>query len=365
MSINFAKKVAELPHYEGGMDIERARKQFEASDVIKLASNESPWGPHPAVIEAVARAAADANRYPDQYAAKLRGRIAERFDFDPAAVVVANGSCEILLAAALALCEPGAELIYGWPAFSMYPQLGPLAGAREIAVPLHGYEHDLEAMLVEVTAATQLLVVCNPNNPTGTYIPAARIAEFLDRVPSHVLVILDEAYVELQVVDDPHTSVDLLRRFPNLVLLRTFSKVYGLAGMRCGYALGSTAFRNAIDAVRQPFSVNLLAQAAGAEALLHGDDVIKRVERTVAERLDVEEKLHALGLETAETQTNFSWVDLGDRDDAEVVEALGRAGVIVRGGTALGGPGHIRVTYGTAAENARFLEALEIVLKNT
>ena len=151
-----------------------------------------------------------------------------------------------------------------------------------------------------------------------------RIAAFLDRVPDHVIVILDEAYVEMQVLDDPDATVDLLPKFPNLVLLRTFSKVYGLAGLRCGYALGPARFRAAVEAVRQPFSVNLLAQAAGAEALLHSDDVIERVERTIAERIVVEEALHEMGLKTAETQTNFSWIDLGDRDEAEIVEGLGR-----------------------------------------
>lgn len=358
MSIQYAKKLDALPHYEGGMDLERAREMYETEEVIKLASNESPWGPHPAVIEAVAEAASRANRYPDQYAALLRGRLAERYDLDPAGIAVSNGSCDILLAAAVALCEPGAELLFAWPAFSMYPQLAPLSGAREIRVPLAGYEHDLDAMAAEVTAATQMVIVCNPNNPTGTYHSAERIAAFCEGLPSHVTVILDEAYIELQTVDDPFSTVDLLRRFPNLILLRTFSKVYGLAGLRCGYALGSARFRAAVDAVRQPFSINLLAQAAGAEAITHQDDVQRRVERTVAERIGVEEELHALGLATAETQTNFSWISLGDRDETEIVEALGKAGIIVRPGTPLGGPGHIRVTYGTPPENKRFIEAL-------
>jgi histidinol-phosphate aminotransferase len=362
VTVRYAAKLEQLPHYEGGMDLDRARELYETTEIVKLASNESPWGPHPAVIEAVGRAAASANRYPDQYAALLRKRIAERFDREPATIAVANGSCEILLAASMALCEPGAELLFAWPSFSIYPQLAPLSGAREVRVPLDGYDHDLEAMLAEVTEATQLLVVCNPNNPTGTYLPAERIAGFLDRVPDHVTVILDEAYIELQVVDDPLATVALLDRFPNLVLLRTFSKVYGLAGLRCGYALGPARFRAAVDAVRQPFSVNLLAQAAAAEAILHDDDVERRVTATVAERIGVEEQLHELGLRTAATQANFSWIELGGRDDGEVVEALGHAGVIVRGGTPLGGPGHIRVTLGTPAENRRFLEALRALL---
>jgi histidinol-phosphate aminotransferase len=311
------------------------------------------------VLEKVAAAAANANRYPDQYAALLRSRLSDRFDVDPAGIAVSNGSCEILLAAALALCEPGAEIVYAWPSFSMYPQLAPLAGAREIRVPLNDrYEHDLDAMLAEITVATQLVIVCNPNNPTGTALPTAEIAAFLERVPDHVIVILDEAYIEMQTLDDPDSTVDLLPKFPNLVLLRTFSKVYGLAGLRCGYALGPASFRASVDAVRQPFSVNLLSQAAGAEAILHGDDVLDRVERTVVERVQVETALGELGLRTAETQTNFSWIDLGDRDEAAIVEGLGQRGIIVRPGSPLGGPGHIRVTYGTETENRRFLDAL-------
>lgn len=364
MAVRFADKLSRLPHYEGGMDLERARRTYESTEMIKLASNESPWGPHPAVVEAIARAAAEANRYPDQHEALLRKRIADRKEVDPAEVAVSNGSCEILLAAALALCEEGDELLYAWPSFSMYPQLAPLSGAREVRVPLAGYEHDLDAMAAEITAATQLVIVCNPNNPTGACHPVSRIAEFMEKVPDYTTVILDEAYVELQTLDDPDSSLDLLKQFPNLVCLRTFSKVYGLAGLRCGYAIGSAKFRAAVDAVRQPFSVNLLAQAAGAEAITHQDDVYDRVTKTIAERLEVEEELRGIGLRTADTQTNFSWIDLGPdhADDGEVVEALGREGVIVRGGTPLGGPGHIRVSYGTESENRRFIEALGRVL---
>ncbi len=364
MPIRYSSRLDALPHYEGGMDIERARRTFEASDVIKLASNESPWGPHPAVLEAVAKAAANANRYPDQYAALLRQRLAERFGRDPTTIAVSNGSCEILLAASLSLCEDGAEIVYSWPSFSMYPQLAPLSGAREIVVPLNdAYEHDLDAMAAAIAAATRLVIVCNPNNPTGTALPTERIAAFCERVPEDVTVILDEAYIEMQTLDEPDASVGLLDRFPNLVLLRTFSKVYGMAGLRCGYALGSARFRAAVDAVRQPFSVNLLAQAAGAEAIVHADDMLDRVEKTATERIAMEEALVGMGLRTADTQTNFSWIELGEgRDEADVVERLGRAGIIVRAGTPLGGPGHIRVTYGTEAENQRFLRTLAEIL---
>jgi histidinol-phosphate aminotransferase len=360
MTITFAQKLERMPHYEAGLHEDAAREAFGAEDIIKLASNESPWGPHPAVVEAIAAAASRLNRYPDQYSKYLRRRIAQRFEVEPSQVAIGNGSCELLLAAAEALCEPGDEILFAWPSFSIYPHLAALTGAREIRVPLaEGYVHDLDAMLTEITAATQLVCVNNPNNPTGTHLPASRIAAFLEKVPQHVTVALDEAYIEFQTNDDPDDTVDFLKRFPNVVLLRTFSKVYGLAGLRCGYALGSAKFRAAVDAVRQPFSVNELAQVAGAEALMHGDDVLGRVERTIVERVFVEEGARDLGLDPPDSQANFSWIPLGDHDEAEVIQRLGERGIVVRGGTSLGGPGHIRVTYGTRGENERFLEAVE------
>jgi histidinol-phosphate aminotransferase len=348
-----------MPGYQAGVPTGQAPEAIASGGIAQLASNESPSPPHPEVIEAIAAAAGAMNRYPDPDATLLRRRVAERYDTDPARVAVGNGSCEILLAAAEALCEPGAEILYAWPAFSMYPYLPALTGAREVRVPLaEGDVHDLGAMAAEVSAATQLVLVCNPNNPTATHVPAAQVAEFCAGLPAHVTVILDEAYVEFQTDDDVDASVDLLADLPNLVVLRTFSKCYGLAGLRVGYALGSPKFRAAIDAVRQPFSVNALAQAAGAEAILHQDDVSKRVESTIAERLRVEEGLAELGLTTAETHANFSWIDLGDAAEADIVSGLAEHQIAVRPGTPLGDPGHIRVSYGTAAENHRFLTAL-------
>jgi histidinol-phosphate aminotransferase len=177
-------------------------------------------------------------------------------------------------------------------------------------------------------------------------------------VPNHATVALDEAYIEFQTNDDPDASIDLVAEFPNLVALRTFSKVHGLAGLRCGYALGSAKFRAAVDAVRQPFSVNELAQTAGAEAILHGDDVAERVERTIVERIFVEEGVRELGLDPPDSSANFSWIPLAEHDESEVIQSLGEAGIVVRGGEGLGSPGHLRVTYGTRDENQRFLDAL-------
>jgi histidinol-phosphate aminotransferase len=363
MTVTFAERLARMPGYKAGVPTGQAPEAIASGGIAQLASNESPFPPHPKVIEAIERAAHAMHRYPDPDATLLRRRLAERYETDPARVAVGNGSCEILLAAAEALCEPGDEILFAWPAFSIYPYLSALTGAREIRVPLaSGDVHDLDAMAAEVTAATQLLLVCNPNNPTATHIPAAEIAAFCERVPPHVTIVLDEAYIEFQTNDDPDATIDLLADFPNLVVLRTFSKCYGLAGLRVGYAIGSSTFRAAVDAVRQPFSVNALAQAAGAEAILHQDDALARVESTIAERLRVEEALREIGLATSATQANFSWVDLGDADEGEVVAGLAERLVAVRPGTPLGDPGHIRVTYGAPEENDRFLSGLSEIL---
>jgi histidinol-phosphate aminotransferase len=363
MTVTFAEKLARMPGYQAGVPTGQAPEAIASGRIAQLASNESPLPPHPQVVEAIAKAAGAMNRYPDPDATLLRRRIAERYEVEPGRVAVGNGSCEILLAAAEALCEPGAEILFAWPSFSMYPYLPALTGAREIRVPLaDGEVHDLEAMAAEVTAATQLLLVCNPNNPTATHLPAAEVAAFCERVPSHVTIVLDEAYVEFQTNDDPDATLDLLGDFPNLVVLRTFSKCYGLAGLRVGYAIGAAGFRAAVDAVRQPFSVNALAQAAAAEAILHQDDVLRRVESTVAERLRVEEGLRALDLRTTETQANFSWIDLGEAEEADVVAGLAERQIAVRPGTPLGSPDHIRVSYGSSEENDRFLAALPEVL---
>src|SRR4051812_36386083 len=359
MTVTFADKLSRIPHYEPGTSLDDAKAKAETADAIKLASNESPLPPHPDVLEAITRAAGEIHRYPDPDARALRRAIADHHETDPARIAVSNGSCEILLAAALALCEPGDEILYAWPSFSIYPHLPALSGAREIRVPLgDGYVHDLDAMLEEVTAATQLLIVCNPNNPTGTHIPLERIGAFVESVPERTTIILDEAYIEYQTNDDPDATLDLLAKHPNVVLLRTFSKCHGLAGLRVGYALCSPQFRAAVDAVRQPFSVNSLAQAAAAEAIRHQDDVADRVERNLIERVFVEEELRELGFATADSHANFAWIELGELNEGEVVEHLAKAGVAVRPGTPLGGPGALRVTYGTRAENERFLAAI-------
>jgi histidinol-phosphate aminotransferase len=358
VTVSFLDKLARIPHYQAGAASVDAA-QPSGDDVAMLASNESPFPPVDAVVDAVRDAARGVNRYPDPGARALRSALAARFDFPAAGIAVGNGSCEILLAAAEALFEPWSEMVYAWPSFSMYPHLTANTDAKDVRVPLNAaYEHDLDAMAAAVTERTRLVLICNPNNPTGTHLPAERIAAFLDRIPAEVLVILDEAYVEFQLLEDPDTSLELVRRHSNLAILRTFSKIYGLAGLRVGYSLGTEEFRAAVDRVRQPFSVNHLAQTAATEALRHQDDVVRRVEWNAAERLWMTDELEQLGLEVADSQANFCWIALGDHDEGEVMRALAAQGVAVRPGAALGGPGHLRVTYGMRAENERFIGAL-------
>ena len=357
MSLEFTRRALSIPVYPA------AETYGYGGQLVKLASNETPWPPHPAVMEVVESTLRDLNRYPDPTAARLRRRIAERHELAVSGVAVGNGSCDILLAAADAMLEPGAEVVYAWPSFSMYPHLAAMTGARAVTVPLDGEgRHDLEAMAREVTAATRIVIVCNPNNPTATALPVADIDAFVGSLPRHVAVIVDEAYVEFSLMQDPDESLPLLRRHPNLVLLRTFSKVYGLCGLRVGYALCSQDFRVGVDRVRQPFGVNMVAQAAAAEALRHQDEVARRVERIAIERMFVQDELVERGLSVTESHANFSWVSIGDRDEAAVMSGLSRRGVVVRAGTALGEEGRLRVTYGTRPENERFLAALDETL---
>ncbi|MBA2637286.1 MAG: histidinol-phosphate transaminase [Solirubrobacterales bacterium] len=359
MAIEFNDRVRRIPAYPvaGGYSL--------PDDVALLASNESPEPPLPAVAQAIERAARNLNRYPDPSYRLLRRALSDRYDVPSARIALGNGSVEILLAAGEALLEPGAEIVHAWPSFSVYPQLSAASGARAIRVALDAeHRHDLEAMAAEITVATRLVIVCNPNNPTSTALPFDEIAAFVTLVPRSVACVLDEAYCEFSTLDDPDATTDLLARHPNLVLLRTFSKVYGLAGLRVGFALcGSEELPRAVDQVRQPFYLNSLAQAAAVEALRHQDAVADRVERAVVARVEMASGLLDLGLDCAESHANFCWVGLGeDADEAQIVRGLAERGVLVRAGTALGHENHLRVTYGSPVHNRRFLDALRDVL---
>ncbi|MBK5233045.1 MAG: histidinol-phosphate transaminase [Thermoleophilia bacterium] len=362
MSVNFNSHLASIPGYTPGVPKGHSAEDVAGSTLAQLASNESPYPPLPEVVQAINAASDSMNRYPDPDATLLRRRLGELHGVEPERIAVANGSCEILLAAAEALLRPGTNIVYAWPAFSMYPMLASMRQADEIQVPLApGELHDLDAMLAAITDETQLVLLCNPNNPTGTYIPFPEVAAFVARVPSDVTVLIDEAYIEFQLHDQSDSAVALLSEYENVVLLRSFSKSHSLAGLRVGYAMGSPAFRAAVDAVRQPFSVNALAQAAAVEALRHGETIQAQIRSAITERTRVEEGFAAIGLETADTQANFSWVSLGENGveiEDHVIADLAEAGIVVRAGRLLGGPGWLRISYGTPEENDRLLAAL-------
>ncbi|MBJ7459817.1 MAG: histidinol-phosphate transaminase [Thermoleophilaceae bacterium] len=353
MPIRINETIAAIPVYP------QASTYDFGGPLVKMSSNESPHAPHPAVAEAITAAGRNVNRYPDPSGSAFRAKLAETYDMAAEQIVLGNGSCEILLAGAQVLLEPGAELVYAWPSFSMYPHLAAMTGATAVEVPLTAdHRHDLDAMVDAITPNTRMVLVCNPNNPTGTFVDHDAINTFVSEVPDDVCIVIDEAYIEFVEGVGRDDLLPLVIEHDNVVITRTFAKIYGLAGLRVGYGFAPLAFKQAIDLVRQPFSVNLVAQAAAAEALNHPDDVTERVMSTLAERQWIETELRDAGFATAETQTNFSWIDLGGLDEDTVVNGLAKAGIIVRAGRALGAEGFIRASYCDHDENARFIAAM-------
>ncbi|HEY7967376.1 MAG TPA: histidinol-phosphate transaminase [Solirubrobacteraceae bacterium] len=359
MALEFTAAVRRIPAYPA------AAGYGEQGPLVRLASNESPDPPLAEVVAAASAAVAEVNRYPDPTNSRLRAALSQRYGVPASNIAVGNGSCDLLMTACDALLEPGAELIYGWPSFSIYPQLAASTGASAIEVPLDPHERlDLEAMAREITVATRLVIACNPNNPTSTALPLESLAALAERVPAGVCLIVDEAYREFNLLEDPDATVDLLGEHPNLVLLRTFSKVHALAGLRVGFALcGSHELPEALSQLRQPFFLNAAAQAAAIESLKHQDEVARRVERVAVARVQVIEALRDMGLEPADSHANFCWFDLGEgRDEKAIVDGLAQQGVLVRSGAALGKEGALRVSFGSPSENARFLEVLATLL---
>ncbi|XKK36841.1 histidinol-phosphate transaminase [Nocardiopsis sp. ARC36] len=317
---------------------------------VKLSSNESPYGPLPSVREAVARAAAELNRYPDPGAEELTSRLARRLDVPEEHLALGAGSVGMLQQLMEAVGEPGAEVVYAWRSFEAYPLLAGLAGVTPVQVPLKDEAHDLDAMADAVTPATRMVIVCNPNNPTGTTVREDELTAFLDRIPDSVLVILDEAYLEY--VRDPRVpdGVDLYRDRPNVAVLRTFSKAYGLAAVRLGYLVGHPPVVDAVRKTLVPFAVNHIAQAAGIASLDAEDELMERVAATVAERDRVRDALVASGWTVPPTEANFVWLRL-DGDTLDFAAACAEAGVSVR---PFAGEG-ARVSLGTPEENDAFL----------
>lgn len=346
--------------YEPGRPLELVMREFGLDEVVKLASNEFPQPPFDEVKQAVVAALDDLNRYPDGHSTDLRAALAAHYERAPEQVAVGNGSCELLMLLGDVLLEKDDEVVFADPSFVVYNDICLRHEARAVAVPLVDFRHDLPAMAAAVTPRTKMLIVCNPNNPTGTYVPVANIERLVAQVPSDVLIVIDEAYNEFVTAADSQDALELQAGHDNVIVLRTFSKIYGLCGLRVGYGLCSAELKAALDKVRQPFNVNRLAQAAALEALKHQDQVAGRRRLNAELRAYLVERLSAAGRRTVASEANFMLVDTRDlcRPQDEVCGALLAMGAIVRDGNALGCPGWARVSVGTREEVDFFLDRL-------
>lgn len=350
------KGVSSLKAYVPGRSIEEVAAEYGLSDVVKLASNENALGPTPGAVDAIRGALDGLHRYPDGGAKALAERLAQNLDVSPSQVFLGNGGDDVLSVLSRTFLNDGDEVVIPQPTFSPYTHVSRVMGARVVFSPLRDMRIDLEDVLEKVSERTKIIFLCSPNNPTGGILAEEQLVVFLEKLPEGLLVLLDEAYGDF--ADDPAypDSVSMVERFP-LVVLRSFSKIYGLAGLRVGFALSREGVIEYMNRVREPFNVNQLAQAAALAAL--EDDEYK--ERAVALVREGREALYAafskMGLEYVESQANFIFVRVGDGDGA--MNALMREGVIVRPGSAFGHPEWIRVTVGLEAENERFLSKLK------
>jgi histidinol-phosphate aminotransferase len=325
---------------------------------IKLASNEVPYGPLPGVVEAITRAAANAHRYPDMGVVQLRETLAARHGVDPDRVATGCGSVALTEHLAKATCLPGDEIVYSWRAFEAYPIITAATGATSIRVPNDaGHGHDLPAMAATITDRTRMILVCNPNNPTGTAVRRAELDRFLDAVGSDVLVVIDEAYREFVTDSDVPDALTTYGDRPNVVILRTLSKAWGLAGIRVGFLIASAEVAATVRKVVTPFSTSAVAQAAALAALDAPDEMRRRCDLVIAERSRVTDAIRKLVPDVPPSQSNFLWLPLGERS-ASFAATCADGGVIIR---PFAGEG-VRVTIGTPEENDIFLALAETAL---
>jgi len=346
-----------MASYRPGKNAAQAEAQHGISDAIKLASNETPWPPLAAVVDAVREAASGVNRYADHRATGLRNRIAEWLDVGTDMVTVGAGSAGLLQQLCLSFVDPGDEVVFPWRSFEVYPVYTQLMGGRAVKVPLVGWSVDLDALAGAVGPDTKIVFIANPNNPTGTAVSTSRLADFVGLVPSDVIVVIDEAYREFssRALGDPVT--DLVTDHANVMVLRTFSKAHGLAGLRVGYGVAHHELIEQVDKTMAPFAVNALAQAGAIAAIDADHEIRSRVEVILAERHRMVAALRVAGHDFPGPEGNFLWLPFGPRTD-EVHLALEQRGVVTR---AFSGEG-IRVTVGSADQNDRMLGTLATVL---
>ncbi len=365
MPYRLRENVLRLAPYSPGKPIDEVKRELGLTDVVKLASNENPFGPSPRVTEALARAAGTLNLYPDASGHAVKEALGRHYGIGPAQIALGNGSDELIHLLALILLEGGlGNVVLGSPSFVRYEAAAGVADVAVKAVPLdRDYRHDLGAMAQAVDAETRLVFIANPHNPTGTAVGRDDLRRFLDRLPDTVVTVLDEAYFEYgRGVGDYPDGLEFVREGRNVVVLRTFSKAYGLAGLRLGYAFAGPDIVDAMDRAREPFNVNSLAQAAAVAALADQAHVEDGVARNSAGLQRIERAAAQMGLRTIPSLANFVVVHLG-RPAGPVFQELLKRGVIVRSGEVLGLPGSIRVSVGTEDEVERFLQAFEEVMK--
>jgi histidinol-phosphate aminotransferase len=350
--------------YQGGRPIAEIARQFgiNEADIVKLASNENPLGMSPKAQAAIEGALFDIARYPDGNSFALREAVSEKFNVKPAQIVFGNGSNDILELSARAFLQVGDEVIYSQHAFAVYALVTHTVGATGVVVPAKAFGHDLDAFLTAITPKTRLIFIANPNNPTGTLIDKTVLKRFLQQVPSNVLVVLDEAYDEYLSADHKSEAISWLAEFDNLLISRTFSKAYGLAGLRVGFGLMHADIADILNRVRQPFNVNSLAQAAAVASLADDDFVMKSYAANQAGMLQLTQGLNQLGLSYIDSHANF--ISFAIKHAAGVNQQLLERGVIVRPIANYELPDYLRVSIGLFSENQRFLEALALIIKN-
>lgn len=351
-----------LSPYVPGTPIEEVQRKYGLEDVIKLASNENPLGPSPRAIEAIKEALPRLNMYPDGQSYYLRQAIAEHLGFEMEQVSVGNGADGIIMQTCMAYLDEESEVIVSRSSFPVYDIYTHVMRARLTKIPMRDFRLDLEAMGAAIGEETKLVVICNPNNPTGTIVTADEVEAFMAQVPDHVLVIFDEAYYELVASDEYPDTLQYLRAGrDNLMTVRTYSKVYGIAGVRLGYAIGMPDLIASLNRVKEPFAVNLLAQAAGIAALEDEEFLQKSVAANHEGRIYLYHEFDRLGLPYLESHANFVLVDFGEQA-LEIQQQLMERGVIVRPCTAYDLHEFLRITVGTPVQNARLIETLEDLL---
>ena len=360
-TLTVADHIAGLRPYVPGKPIEEVQRELGLSDVIQLASNENPLGPSPHALEALMLTAAGVAHYPEGNAPILRRAVALAQNMPESTLVFGNGSDEVLHLLALSFLEPGDEVVQGDPSFAMYEIYAAQCNAAVVKVPLKNFAHDLDAMADAITPKTRIVFIANPSNPTGTLVRQAEVKRFLDRVPEHVIIVFDEAYTEYVTNAEKPDLRPFVREGRNIMISHTFSKAYGLAGLRVGYGITRPEIAEVLNRVRSPFNVNLPAQAAATAALADTDHVAKTVALNADGLRYFYGEFERMGLSYVPSEGNFVLVDVG-RDSREVFEKLQQKGVIVRAAYGMGLPQFIRVTTGTQAQNERFVAALKDVL---